>query len=61
MKKVYEKPRFELLELIEKFGVMQGDGSVGEITGGNAMGKENDLTWNDEVEDLWGDDSEEGK
>ena len=61
MKKVYEKPRFELLELIEKFGVMQGDGSVGEYNGGDAMGKENDLIWNDEVEDLWGDDSEEGK
>ena len=59
MKREYKKPFFEVIEMTEKTGVMQEHSP--ELEGGDAMGKENDLTWNDEVEDLWGDDSEEEK
>ena len=59
MKREYKKPFFEVIEMTEKTGVMQEHSP--ELGGGDAMGKENDLTWNDEVEDLWGDDPEEGK
>ena len=59
MKRVYKKPFFEVIEMTEKTGVMQERSP--ELGGGNAMGKENDLTWNDEVNDLWGDNSEEEK
>ena len=59
MKRDYKKPFFEVIEMTEETGVMQEHSP--ELGGGDAMGKENDLTWNDEVEDLWGDDSEEGK
>ena len=54
MKKEYLKPQVERIELLEKFGVLIGDS--GEVDPGeDSYGKENSLTWNDDVNDLWGD------
>ena len=62
MRKKYEKPLFQVIEMIEKAGVMQagGDGSVGEVGGGHAWGKENDTVWDEEGSfDLWENDEDD--
>ena len=62
MKREYKKPFCQVIEMIEKAGVMQagGDGSVGEVGGGSALGKEGDFLWEDNaVNNLWGDEPEE--
>ena len=59
MKKKYKKPFTECSELIERYGILKGDS--GEAPPDTSLGKESTFVWNDEVEDLWGDEPEEGK
>ena len=58
MKKEYKKPYFEVYEMTEKTGVMQEHSP--ELGGGDAMGKENSLVWDEEGSfDLWENDEDD--
>lgn len=62
MKRTYESPLLTIVEVVEGIGIMDSASYKGELEPEEGtLGKQNSLTWNDEVEDLWGDDSEEGK
>ena len=58
MKKKYEQPILYLVSLEYNYLLSENSGEIGT---GDYEAKQNDLTWNDEVNDLWGDEPEEGK
>lgn len=56
MKKKYEQPILYLVSLEYNYLLSENSGELEDYEA-----KQNDLTWNDEVNDLWGDEPEEGK
>ena len=58
MKKKYVMPHVEVIHAAMISSILENSGT---LPPGVIMSKENDLTWNDEVNDLWGDEPEEGK
>lgn len=60
MKKKYEQPILYLVSLEYNYLLSENSGEIG--TGEDDYeAKQNSLTWNDDVNDLWGDEPEEGK
>ncbi len=56
MKKKYEQPILYLVSLEYNYLLSENSGEIDDYEA-----KQNDLTWNDDVNDLWGDEPEEGK
>lgn len=54
LKKQYKAPMIEVVSLMYKVVLLENSGEA--ETG---MSKETTFTWNDDVNDLWGDESEE--
>ena len=56
MKKRYEQPILYLVSLEYNYHLAENSGEIDEYES-----KQNGFTWNDNVNDLWGDESEEEK
>ncbi len=46
MKEIYVSPQTEIIELIERYGVLDDELSAGVADGGDSLGKEN-MSWDD--------------
>ena len=69
MKKMYVAPKTDALEVVERYGVLEGDIS-GVASGGDSLSKQSDTIWDDvdddegdvtgvsKPKDLWGEDGE---
>jgi len=54
MKKIYNKPTTEIINLVERYGILSGNSEEPQVTG-TIGAKQNDLTWNNDNEfsNLW--------